>query len=213
MNRHYLLYNNYIENHTHLWFSKVNIIYCLQEKIIMQPITSIENLIECFDDAEPSEQLSVLKRTNISVSDFEKYASWINGEYSRNCIARRDSFEMILICWDEDAKTPIHDHGGQHCWVLQVSGTITEKRFEQNDGSFTLEDEAVLNAGSLSYMNYKMGYHTLENNSKSRALTLHIYANPIDQCNVFNEEKSEFEIKEMVYDTMHKMELSTASKK
>ena len=96
-------------------------------KIIMQSITSIENLIECFDDAEPSEQVSVLKRTNISVSDFEKYASWINGEYSRNCIARRDSFEMILICWDEDAKTPIHDHGGQHCWVLQVSGTITEK--------------------------------------------------------------------------------------
>ena len=56
----------------------------------MLPITSIENLIECFDDAEPSKQASVLKRTNIAVSDFEKYASWIKGEYSRNCIARRD---------------------------------------------------------------------------------------------------------------------------
>ena len=101
----------------------------------MLPITSIENLIECFDDAEPSEQASVLKRTDISVSDFEKYASWIKGGYSRNCITRRDSFEMILICWDEGAKTPIHDHDGQHCWVLQVSGPIVEKRFEINGPS------------------------------------------------------------------------------
>tara|TARA_B100000768_G_scaffold169536_1_gene175219 strand:+ start:302 stop:841 length:540 start_codon:yes stop_codon:yes gene_type:complete len=179
----------------------------------MSPITSIEQLIECFDDAEPSEQASVLKRASISVSDFEKYASWLDGDYSRNCIARKDAYEMILICWDVDAKTPIHDHGGQHCWVLQVSGTITEKRFEQNEGGFSLVDEAELRAGKISYMNDKMGYHTLENNSKSRSMTLHIYANPINQCNVYNEEKSEFEIKEMAYDTEHKMVLNTASKK
>ena len=42
----------------------------------MSPITSIEQLIECFDDEEPSEQASVLKRASISVSDLEKYASW-----------------------------------------------------------------------------------------------------------------------------------------
>ena len=179
----------------------------------MLPITSIEQLIECFDDAEPSEQASILKRTNISVSDFEKYASWIDGKYSRNCFERRDSFEMILICWDEDAKTPIHDHGGQHCWVLQVSGSIVEKRFEKNDSGFTLIDEAELKAGKISYMNDKMGYHSLENNSKSQAMTLHIYANPINQCNVYNEATSQFEIKEMTYDTMHKLDLSTASKK
>ena len=59
----------------------------------------------------------------------------------------------------------------------------------------------------------KLGYHTLENNSRSRAMTLHIYANPINQCNVYNEEKSEFEIKEMAYDTVHKLDLSTAYKK
>lgn len=179
----------------------------------MLPITSIENLIECFDDAEPSEQASILKRTNISVSDFEKYASWIKGEYSRNCMARRDSFEMILICWDDDAKTPIHDHDGQHCWVLQVSGSIIEKRFEKNDSGFTLVDEAELIAGKISYMNDKMGYHTLENNYQSRAMTLHIYANPINQCNVYNEEKSKFEVKEMAYDTVHKLDLSTVAKK
>ena len=178
----------------------------------MLPITSIEQLIECFDDAEPSEQASILKRTNISVSDFEKYASWIDGKYSRNCFARRDSFEMILICWDEDAKTPIHDHNGQHCWVLQISGSILEKRFEKNDSGFTLIDEAELRAGKISYMNDKMGYHTLENNSKSQAMTLHVYANPINQCNVYNEEKSQFEIKEMAYDTLHRLDLSTVAK-
>ena len=169
----------------------------------MLPITTIENFIECLDDAKPSEQASVIKRTNISVSDFEKYASWIDGKYSRNCIARKDTYEMILICWDEYAKTSIHDHGGQHCWVLQISGTIIEKRFDKNETGLTLIDEAELRAGNISYMNDKMGYHTLENNSQSRSMTLHIYANPINQCNVYNKEKSKFELKDMTYDAMH----------
>ena len=120
---------------------------------------------------------------------------------------------MILICWDEGAKTPIHDHDGQHCWVLQVSGSIVEKRFEKKDAGFSLIDEAELIAGKISYMNYKMGYNTLENNSESREMTLHIYANPINQCNVYNEKKSKFEIKEMAYDTVHKLHLSTVDKK
>ena len=180
----------------------------------MSPITTIEKLIECFDDAEPSEQIKVIKRIDIPISEFEKLTTWIDGDYSRNCIVRKEGFEIILICWDQKAKTPIHDHNGQDCWMIQVSGTVVEKRFKLNEGKFDLTNEAYLKEGNITYMNDRMGFHTLENISENRAMTLHIYANPIDQCKIYNQEKSEFELKELVYDTVHKMDaLSVAVKK
>ncbi len=168
----------------------------------MQRITTIDQLIECFDDAEPSEQVSVLKSIDISTAEFEKYATWKDGCYTRNCLARRDGFEFILLCWSTGASTPIHGHGGQNCWVYQVSGEIRERRYNEHDGHFEVVNEAILNEGRITFMHDRMGYHTLENISDGKAMTLHVYANPIDRCKVYNDEKGRFEIKEMEYDTV-----------
>ena len=168
----------------------------------MQKITTIEQLIESFDDADPSEQVSVLKSIEIPTSEFEHYATWNEDGYTRNCIARKDDFEFILLCWSEGAATPIHGHAGQDCWVYQVAGEVRERRYKEADYGFELVNEAVLNPGRITYMHDRMGYHTIENISNSGAMTLHVYANPIDRCKVYNEETSEFEIKEMEYDSI-----------
>lgn len=169
----------------------------------MQRIKTIEELIECFDDAEPSEQVSVLKSIEIPTTEFEGFATWNEGGYTRNCIARRDGFEFILLCWSEGASTPIHGHAGQDCWVYQVAGEVRERRYKEVDYGFDVVNEAVLSKGKITYMHDRMGYHTIENVSDGGAMTLHIYANPIDRCKVYNEEKSEFEIKEMEYDSIN----------
>lgn len=168
----------------------------------MSKIITIEQLIESFDASEPSEQIKVLKRIDIPKSAFEEYMSWTEGGYTRNCVVRRDGFEFILLCWDKDAETPIHDHAGQNCWVYQVDGTVRERRYEEADFGFKLTNEAVLSEGKISYMHDRMGYHTLENISGRTAMTLHVYANPIDRCKVYDEEKSQFEVREMQYDTI-----------
>lgn len=166
-------------------------------------ITSIEQLISCFDDAEPAEQVSVLKRIQIPVSDFENYATWSDeGGYTRNCIARLNGFEFILLCWNPGAITPLHDHAGQNCWVYQVDGSVRERRYKKDGEAFELTNDMVLDAGRLCYMHDRMGYHTLENESNIRSMTLHVYANPIDRCQVFNEEKACFETVEMQYDSI-----------
>lgn len=165
-------------------------------------ITTIEQLISSFDDAEPSEQVGILKRINIPVSDFARYATWKDGGYTRNCVARHEKFEFILLCWSPGAVTPIHGHDGQDCWVYQVDGSVREKRFAQSGNSFEITNDMTLDAGKLCYMNDKMGYHALANESAQRSMTLHIYANPIDRCEVFNEERDCFVTVEMEYDTV-----------
>ena len=86
--------------------------------------------------------------------------------------------------------------------MYQVAGEVRERRYKEADYGFELVNEAVLNPGRITYMHDRMGYHTIENISNSGAMTLHVYANPIDRCKVYNEETSEFEIKEMEYDSI-----------
>jgi cysteine dioxygenase len=165
-------------------------------------ITTIEDLVECFENAEDSKQASVLKRIQIPIEDFEEFATWKEGEYTRNCVARRDGFEFILLCWSPGAITPIHGHDGQNCWVYQVSGHVRERRYTSASDGFNLSNDAIVDPGKLCYMHDRMGYHTIANESEKRAMTLHVYANPIDRCLVFNEEKQRFETVEMEYDTI-----------
>lgn len=168
----------------------------------MQFISTVEELIESFENAEPSEHIKVLKSIDIPVSEFERFATWKDGGYTRNCLARREEFEFILLCWDKDACTPIHGHAGENCWVYQVDGTVQEQRLVEVEKGFKVTHDSKLSKGALTYMHDRMGYHTIKNISGTRAMTLHVYAKPIDSCKVYCEEKDCFEIKEMQYDTI-----------
>ena len=168
----------------------------------MTDINTISNLIKQFDEAPDEELASVLKRINIPIDEFENYASWSKNSYTRNCIARTDDFEFILICWDTNAKTAIHGHDGQDCWVHQVSGKITETRYKNGQDGMTEYVSRDLEKGKMVYMTDKMGFHEIENTSGTRAMTLHVYASPIDECKVVTED-GDIEVRELSYDTNH----------
>lgn len=168
----------------------------------MASITTIKQLIETFKSAEKKEQASVLKSINIPFSAFGQFLSTKEDGYTRNCIYRCNEFEMILLCWSANCKSPIHGHGGQDCWVYQLKGGLLEKRYSENeDGSLDLSNKMLLKEGSLTYMNDDMGYHSIENNSNETSFSLHVYATPIDECLVFCDEKTVFETVELSYDT------------
>lgn len=168
----------------------------------MDSITSIEQLVREFDDADPIEQGGILKRIEIPKSEFEEAASWREGDYTRNCIARTDDFEFILLCWDKHCKTKIHDHSGQNCWVYQVDGSVREVRYEGVGDGLNVYSEEILDKGGLSFMQDDMGYHMIENFNNSRAMTLHVYVKPIDSCLVYDDDAFRFKTVEMEYDTV-----------
>jgi cysteine dioxygenase len=169
----------------------------------MKTITTIKSLVEEFENASKSEQPKIIKRIQLDKDDVISYATWSDTDYTRNCLARTDEFEFILLCWDEKARTPIHGHGGQDCWVYQVEGTVSEIRFKENEEGELVQTQSLnLEPGRVSYMNDKMGYHLIKNTHKQRAMTLHIYAKPIDACKVFDAIKEEFKIAEMEYDSI-----------
>ena len=175
----------------------------------MNHITTIEQLTETLDKADPLEHVKIMKRIKIEASNFEAFTTWTKECYTRNCLARTNQYELILLCWEIGAKTPIHGHGGENCWVYQVQGTVKEMRFEEKKGQLEETNQMILTPGKLTYMNDRMGYHSIKNISNQRAMTLHIYASPIDRCKVFNDKEDCFELKEMSYHTFKGNEVET----
>jgi cysteine dioxygenase len=167
----------------------------------MQHITSVKELTEILDGVEQQNLSKVMKSIKIRSNEFDPFATWKEQCYTRNCLARTNKYELILLCWDINAKAPIHGHGGENCWVYQIKGTVEEIRFTEESGNLTETNRIVLTPGKLTYMNDQMGYHAISNISNQKSMTLHIYARPIDSCKVFNEHKDCFEVKEMTYHT------------
>lgn len=167
----------------------------------MDPITSLQQLIETLDECDPQDYVKVAAKMNIPKEDFEDYTYWKDECYARNCIERTEVYELILICWKAGDASPVHGHDEQKCWVYQVDGTMHEERFQEEDGKLIPCNTLELEAGKLTYMEDRMGYHSLSNKSEEGAMTLHLYISPIDSCKVFDPEEARFRTKQVKYDS------------
>lgn len=144
----------------------------------------------------------IIRSVSIPQEAFEGFCFWSSGCYTRNCIFENEKFELILICWEKNQKTPIHDHDGEECWVKVIDGTLKETLYKQESSGLTQIKSTISVKGTISYMIDFMGYHKLENISGHRAMSLHLYAKPIKKCNVFDDHKKTFSSKTLTFDTV-----------
>jgi len=165
-------------------------------------LQSLDELITALSEEERTKYNHIIHSVDISVDALESYCSWSNDCYTRNCIVNNEKFELILICWCEGQHTPIHDHGGEECWVKIIEGEFKETVYKKNEeGVLTIVKSSISKSNDVTYMKDFMGFHQLENLSNKRSMSLHLYAKPIRKCNVFDENSKTFVKKEMCYNT------------
>ena len=105
---------------------------------------SLENLIIGQD------LITELKQINLSKYEFT------SGCYNRNRIHTTDSFEILLLNWDIDSKTPLHEHPENGCKMLLLEGCLKEKIVNEN---MTLYNK--LRPGEQSYIDNNLGKHVI----------------------------------------------------
>lgn len=159
----------------------------------------LEEFFEALCEANYENYEGLLKAHNINFETLLPFASWSKESYQRICLASNDDCELILLCWDEGQKTPIHSHDGQKCWVYVAKGEFEEYLYAKGDKNKLLQKNLV-EEGQVTFLTDEIGFHSLENKSSGLGMTLHLYANPITQCQVYSESKEEFVDKEMEYD-------------
>lgn len=165
--------------------------------------SSLNQLVTELSEEERTTFNDIMRSMEVPISTFENYCSWSSNSYTRNCIVDNEKFELILLCWEKGQVTPIHDHGGEECWVRIIEGDFKETIYEENEfGELSAVKSTIARTGDITYMIDFMGFHSLENLSNKRSMSLHLYAKPIRNCKVFDKNSKKFITRNLVYNTV-----------
>lgn len=150
----------------------------------------IRRLSELLDKlaSDPEEVRLISGGILLDPEEFREYEFWDPDQYTRNSIMQSGSYELLLMCWESGQNTPIHNHGGEECWIYMLSGQLHEEIYTRDEkGRFHLSQTMSNDPGSISYMNDGLGWHRIQNKRTTRAVSLHLYSKPITSCQVYNE--------------------------
>jgi len=150
---------------------------------------TLDQLVAALDKGPGAEgYLHVLRSAEVSTAELERHSSWHEKHYTRNCIAQREAYELLLICYEPGQRTSIHDHDSQQAYIHPVTGHIVEERFEPvADGGLRQVSCVVLDKDSFSYLSIGHSIHRCTNPGPGRAMTLNLYARPLRKWKVYDE--------------------------
>jgi cysteine dioxygenase len=116
------------------------------------------------------------------------------GAYTRTRAYADDRFEVLLLDWSPGASSPIHDHGGQHCWFVVLQGRLRVDDYVRVDardvgGRAWLEagDSRRLGPGDLDVRSGPFDIHRVAAADDSRCVSLHVYARPLHGYLIYDE--------------------------
>ncbi len=152
-------------------------------------------LRELGPEVQPVRVAAALRGVSVDERTLAPYLTWAPGRYTRNLVARDPAFELIAICWDQDARSAIHDHADSDCAFVIQSGAITCENYRiarpggARGGPFGLNRTSTrdLRAGEIDMRSGHLSVHRV-GACAGRAVTLHVYAKPIESCLNFDED-------------------------
>jgi hypothetical protein len=93
--------------------------------------------------------------------------------------------DIFKFNWIKNQSTPIHDHAKFGCIMLLYKGKLKENLYDKN---FNIQNSRVYSAPSISYINNKIGYHSLTPLEDSESI--HLYYPKGHKTNYYNIDKN-----------------------
>jgi cysteine dioxygenase len=145
-----------------------------------------------------AEILGFLKKHQVRAETLQPYLCWDKQHYTRNLIDKTDLYEFIAICWEVGQNSSIHNHAQQNCWMSAPVGRLLVQNYrtlsedvEAGICDIRASDVIEMNPGNPVAVNPLEPVHKVFNPPEfgERAVSLHVYSRPYDQCVVYSEEK------------------------
>ena len=161
-----------------------------------------------FRDATLEPLLKALRLDPVSVAPYLNFQS---GTYTRNLVYANAGFEVMVLCWDAGAASPIHNHDGQHCWMVAHSGSFTVDNYRIVRGGFApgfahIEPSGTDRDVTVGVPDYRGLDDTVHRVSveagTAPAVSIHVYAKPLTRCLIYDEQGQRCLEKRMRYDTI-----------
>lgn len=95
---------------------------------------TLDVLIERLDRLEEPAPLpwliAELAEIEIDWRQISPYVLYSPQTYRRNLIKASRWYNLLVLCWKNGQRSPIHDHVGSNCALRVLQGTMTETLFE-----------------------------------------------------------------------------------
>lgn len=124
------------------------------------------------------------------------------GKYARRLLHKdpQNRYSVVIMVWGEGQGTPLHDHCGHWCVECVYRGRIKvvsySKQSEEGERfTFVPEKEVFAGCGDAGALIPPFEYHTIENAEPTPSVTIHVYAEELEWCYIFQptEAEGEFE--------------------
>jgi hypothetical protein len=144
------------------------------DKICDKYQTSYEIFILYLEIKKILEQIN--NKDILSVLDIHKFIDiFISpNNYTKYFIYKSDKFDLVLIKWNINSETKIHDHPNRGCIMKLLSGNIYEETYRNiNNSDLQLLETNIYKDNDISYRIGKKILHKIK--GINNAITLHVY--------------------------------------
>ena len=135
--------------------------------------------------------------------DWRAYALFDERTYARNLVCLGELFELLVICWQPGQASPVHNHQGQRCWMAVLEGKIQETHFRPapGGGPAPLETGPIkaFPGGEVAFITDEIALHEIRPLGPGPAVSLHLYSQPIRECQVYDRSNGRIELRRLGY--------------
>jgi len=146
---------------------------------------TLQALIEYLDQLEGraalDELTSELADIEISCGDVKPFIQFSDRGYTRNLVRAGPWYNLLVLCWKNGQRSPIHDHAGSSCAVRVLRGTATETVFDYAPNGHVWATGSRLHQAGSVMGSQDSDLHQVSNLQSGNAdlVTLHIYSPPL----------------------------------
>jgi len=139
-----------------------------------------------------------------STEELKSYCFYKDNKYARHLVHKEKDFEILIVCWNPGQISPIHGHEGEKCWMRVETGALQISNYNLNSVnplSLTMIDVVK---GEVGYLDGPAEIHSVENVFNEPAVSLHIYAKPFAECDIYDLEDGLILKTKLLYDSIYK---------
>ncbi len=105
-------------------------------------------------------------------------------KYARVQLCTTRHWELVAMCWLPGQGTRVHDHGGCCGASVVLAGSRIETSFRRRQGRLQRSTQRRLEIGEAMFER-ESTVHQVENRTRRRAISLHLYTPPLGDVRVF----------------------------
>lgn len=109
-----------------------------------------------------------------SGDDWKEHISLSNFSYNKKILYSNDVIDIVLISWNNNQSTKIHDHPDNGCLMRVMKGELIENIYT-NDLTYLKKN--ILKKNNCSYLEKNYILHNISN-CNDVSVSLHIYSPP-----------------------------------